>query len=312
MIKNKIELITKYRNIINAPEIELNLSNLWNFLPHDKCVLFVDNAQNIHIKTGVDSKILIVAHLDRVLHKKPRLFEYADEPNVLYGAYGWDDRAGVISALELLHKWCGTVDVLFTTGEESGCIGAKEIQPADVAQYNLIFELDRHGNSDFINECSHGTLCNTDFADRICKYINGKHYPLKPCKGVYTDVGVLRQKNKTAQIFYMSCGYYNEHTENECLRVDEFCNAIRKADLIIEYVQKNPDILHPFEPEVQTIQTPRTPYKWQGTQSMFDDYTKYNDDVGYYCEECGEGFYESDMLGLNQCPYCGSKKVVIE
>ena len=324
MIQNKAELISKYTDILYAPETELNLSHLWKYIPCDRCKTSVDTAHNIHIKTAPNAKILIVAHLDRILKNVPRLFEYADQPNCVYGAYGWDDRAGVVASLELLEKWCGTIDLLFTTAEESGCVGAKQVAPDTVSQYDLIFELDRHGNADFINECSHGVLCNTDFADRICKYINGKHHRLKPCRGVYTDVGVLRQKNKTAQIFYMSCGYYNEHTPEEYLNVEDFCDSIHKADLIIDYVQTNPDILKPFAPELPTEHNaPYSAHSTQNTYSKYDwrngygynvdaDDTDYADECCYYCESCGETFYESTMLGLKQCPFCGCKKIIME
>ena len=126
----------------------------------------MDKSYNIFVKNKQKkNNILVVAHMDRVLDKKPRLFRYEDSPERLYGAYGWDDRAGIIAALELFKN--NDIDLLFTTGEESGCIGAKAIKQEDISQYNVIFELDRHGSHDFVNDCSLGLLCNDRFTKEI-------------------------------------------------------------------------------------------------------------------------------------------------
>lgn len=275
------KLLEKYYGIIRSPLKELTLSQLYNHIQKDGYKISLDFMDNIYVKnTKSENKILVVAHLDRVLEKAPRLFRYETEPKKLYGAYGWDDRAGVIAALELFKN--NDIDLLFTTGEESGCAGAKQVNPNKIRQYEVIFELDRHGDTDFVNDCSMGLLCNDDFTNAICYYIGTKGMVLKPTHGVYTDVGALRDINKTAQMFYMSCGYYNEHTEQEYLVPEEFERSITVAQHIIDFLKTY---------EVKSFIPEERPIK--------DDGEYY-----YYCPYCDEYFMENE-LERHRCPMCG-------
>lgn len=295
-----------YSDIINCPLQELTLSQLYKHIKRDGYDVALDHEYNIFVKNNVKkNNILIVAHLDRVLGKEPRLFRYEDEPSHIYGAYGWDDRAGVIAALELYSN--NDVDLLFTTGEESGCVGAKQVNPNKISQYNLIFELDRHGSHDFINDCSMGLLCNDDFTNDICYHVGSKGYNLKPATGVFTDIGALRDKNKTAQMFYMSCGYYHEHSTEEYLIMEEFISSIEKAQIIIDYVNENPDVIKPFVEPVKL--TPAT----KNTRSTYDTsyhHTRYDEDW-YYCPFCDGTWLDSELI-YQKCPNCGHDVEVLE
>jgi len=291
----KTNLLTKYMDIINCPLQELTLSQLYEYIKHNDFDITLDKAENIFVKSKkTKNKILVVAHLDRVLKKQPRLFRYEDCPERIYGAYGWDDRAGIISALELFNT--GLVDLLFTTSEESGCAGAKRITPSKIKQYDLIFELDRHGNKDFINECSMGLLCNDVFTNDICRYIGEKGFVLKPTNGVYTDIGALRVINTKAQMFYMSCGYYHEHTEEEYLIPEELERAIEIATLIIEYASNNE--IPVFVPEKKK---PKDLYNKE--YSRRDGY--------YYCPSCDDYFLEEELFHC-ACPLCGGEVEFVE
>lgn len=298
---NSENYLTTYSNIINCPLQELTLSQLFKHIKRDNYDITLDAAYNIFVKNKTkENNILVVAHLDRVLTKEPRIFTYNDEPNRLYGAYGWDDRAGVIAALELFSN--NDIDLLFTTGEEDGCVGAKQVNPNKIRQYNLIFELDRHGSHDFINDCAMGLLCNDDFTKEITYHVGTKGYVLKSTKGVYTDIGALREKNKTAQMFYMSCGYYHEHSTDEYLVMKELESNIEKAQIIIDYVNENPDIIKPFVEPVET-----TP----ANEKIATKAIKRFEDEYYYCPHCDCDFVERELID-GKCPYCGSDVEVFD
>lgn len=284
-----------YSGILNCPLKELTLSQLYKHIKRDGYEISLDYMDNIFVKNKAkENNILVVAHLDRVLGTEPRLFRYEDEPNHIYGAYGWDDRAGVIAALELFSR--NDIDLLFTTSEESGCIGAKQVNPNKIRQYNLIFELDRHGSHDFVNDCSMGLLCNDDFTNAICCEVGAKGYTLKPTMGVYTDIGALRSINTKAQMFYMSCGYYHEHTKDEYLVMSELVSAIEKAQIIIDYVNENPDIIKPF------VEPPK-PQKVKPDNRM-PSRDRFYEDEFYYCPHCDTDFMERELIDF-KCPYCG-------
>ena len=161
----------------------------------------------------------------------------------------------------------------------------------------MIFELDRHGAIDFINECSTGQLCNDEFAKAITYYIGTKGMVLKQETGVYTDVGALRSINTTAQMFYMSCGYYNEHSENEYLIPGELQSAITKAHWIIYYVNEHPEILTPFVPDEK-------PERDNGYINFQDK----DPDNACYCYDC-DAYLLRDELINGRCPYCGGRNI---
>ena len=285
-----------YDGILNCPLKELTLSQMYKHIKRDNYEISLDYMDNIYVKNkSAKNNILVVAHLDRVLPDVPRLFRYEDEPNHIYGAYGWDDRAGIIAALELFAN--NDIDLLFTTGEESGCLGAKQVNPNKIRQYSLIFELDRHGSHDFINDCSLGVLCNDDFTNAICYHVGSKGFNLKPTMGVYTDIGALRSINTTAQMFYMSCGYYHEHTKDEYLIMSELVSAIEKAQIIIDYVNEHPEVVTPF------VEPPPKP-KPEKVSTVLPSRQRFSDDDLYYCPHCDTDYYDRELINL-KCPYCG-------
>lgn len=304
---NSENYLQTYAGILECPLKELTLSQLYNHIKRDGYDISLDHMDNIFVKNkNQENKILVVAHLDRVLTLEPRLFRYEDEPNHIYGAYGWDDRAGIIAALELFSN--NDIDLLFTTGEESGCVGAKQINPNKIRQYNLVFELDRHGSHDFINECASGVLCNDDFTKAITYHVGTKGYNLKPTEGVYTDIAILREKNETAQMFYMSCGYYHEHSKDEYLVMSELVSAIEKAQIIIDYVNENPDVIKPFVKPVEP--EPIKPSGFMGG-GYLPSASRFSGQEWYYCPKCDTDYCEHELLN-GKCPYCGGDVEILD
>ena len=150
-----------------------------------------------------------------------------------------------------------------------------------------------------------GLLCNDDFTNAICYYLGTLGYVAKPTLGVYTDIGALRSINKTAQMFYMSCGYYNEHSEGEYLIPSEFNYSIDKAKKIIEYVNEHPEVIKPFVPEAE-----KPIEKIQTTHSRFPDYMD-DDYEEYYCPKCDEYLTERDLFH-DKCPICGNDVMILD
>jgi len=90
------------------------------------------------------SQILAVAHLDTVVRHKTREASFtdtADGPVIFSGAL--DDRLGAYTILQLLPALGINVDVLLTTGEESGQSTAQDFTPP--REYNWMIEFDRGG-----------------------------------------------------------------------------------------------------------------------------------------------------------------------
>jgi len=103
----------------------------------DDCFFFVDRG----------ASILAVAHLDTVCQDRQcSIAPTAAGPVVHSGAL--DDRLGAYVILDMLPKLGIKVDVLLTTGEESGCSTARAFDPVDldlVKDYRWMIEFDRMG-----------------------------------------------------------------------------------------------------------------------------------------------------------------------
>ena len=94
----------------------------------------------IHIDRG--AKVLAVAHLDSVMSSKHFAFLGAGKSIRLYSPQ-LDDRLGVFTILSLLPALGINVDVLLTTGEESGRSTAAHFLAEK--DYNWMFSFDRGG-----------------------------------------------------------------------------------------------------------------------------------------------------------------------
>lgn len=180
--------------------------------------------------------VLLVAHLDTVHAQVPRKIVYDRFNNRMSSpqGIGGDDRCGIYMILEIVKKY--HCSVLFCEDEEVGGIGAdKFIEsafPRDLS-VNYIVELDRKGSNDAVfYRCG-----NDDFEDFVCT----EHF--KTNWGTFSDISVIAPFMGVAAV-NLSCGYYNAHTTNEYVALDEMdanikhvCNILeRTPDKVFEYV----------------------------------------------------------------------------
>ncbi|WP_346961312.1 hypothetical protein [Clostridium sp.] len=169
--------------------------------------------------------ILLVAHMDTVHKKVPSKIKYNKEIIKSPQGIGGDDRCGIYMIHKIIEKH--KCSVLFLEDEEIGCVGAKKfvkskyINDLDV---NYMIELDRKGNQDAVfYECD-----NPEFTEFI---INDS--PLKEDYGSYTDICTLMPATGIAGV-NISCGYYNAHTKDEYVNLQEMENLIIDINKIVE------------------------------------------------------------------------------
>ncbi len=170
--------------------------------------------------------ILLVAHLDTV-HPQPKEiyvkdgFVVCDEASGL----GADDRAGVLCILNMIKKGYRP-SVLFTDGEESGCIGAQEFADfAKAPDVNLMVEVDRAGSNHF-------AFYTNKLTDELTEYMQ-ECTGLTGSPGSITDIAVLTSEYDIDSV-NIACGYYNNHTLKERLNIQEFFEACRCVQNILD------------------------------------------------------------------------------
>lgn len=183
--------------------------------------------------------ILLVAHLDTVHRKQVSVPLHDPEYNILWSpvGIGGDDRCGVAMILQMATEY--DIGVLFTTKEETGCIGAKaaarELDLKD--DYNFIVELDRRGDNDAVfYSCD-----NKEFHE----YILGHGFT--KAIGSLSDISTLAPKWDLAAVNF-SCGYFNEHSTQEFIDFSAMEDIYLKVACIIEdYTEFGINIRYDFQ-----------------------------------------------------------------
>lgn len=182
-----------------------------------------------------DIPVALVAHLDTVWETPPKELFYDAQKGVIFtpGGMGADDRAGVYAIIQIIRSGLRP-HVIFTTAEESGCIGAGFLSRIDCPFENLNFliELDRRGECDCVfYDCE-----NQAFTDYISKFGFIESY------GTFSDICELCPSWGVAGV-NLSVGYKNEHTSSEILYTNPLLATIEKVKNIL----KDTSITEPFK-----------------------------------------------------------------
>lgn len=169
--------------------------------------------------------ILLVAHMDTVHKELPKAVIYDDGKMSSPQGIGGDDRCGIYMILEIIKKH--NCSVLFCEDEEIGMIGASKFIKEDFAkelEFNYMIELDRRGSDDAVfYDCD-----NPEFEDFITD--DGDW---RTAWGSFSDISTLAPAIGCAAVNF-SCGYYNAHTTNEYIVLEEMEENIKKVCNLIE------------------------------------------------------------------------------
>lgn len=199
--------------------------------------------------------IMLVAHMDTVFRNPPKkvfmndkyIFSKNDE------GIGADDRAGVSAIMSLIEVGYKP-HVIFTRGEETGCVGARyasnelydDVIKKDI---NIMIELDREG---FMNYVTYDNE-NRDMEKYIEKFGFTKDY------GSFSDITELGPTFDIASL-NLGIGYYQQHTKYEYLDYNEYLTTID----IIEGILQNP----PLQP-LEHIEAPNRYHGYYGYSSGY-------------------------------------------
>ena len=183
-----------------------------------------------------DIPILLVAHMDTVHKKLPRV-EQDIQQNILWSktGIGADDRAGIAAILRIL-KDGYRPHVLFTDGEECGCLGAKvAVKELPAPEVNYIIQLDRKGSIDSVYYDNDN--------DKFEEYVNS--FGFKTAMGSFSDISALCPIWGISGV-NLSIGYYSAHSDSEYLKINEWESTVKKVKQMLdsppteffEYIEK--------------------------------------------------------------------------
>ncbi|MBQ3023021.1 MAG: hypothetical protein IJD91_06885 [Clostridia bacterium] len=232
--------------------------------------------------------ILLVAHMDTVHKELPKQIVYSGNKMSSPQGIGADDRLGVYGIMEIIKKY--DCSVMFCEDEEIGCVGAEkfvdflkdliedEERDIDVKEkygvtsndfnFNYIIELDRRGSEDAVfYDCD-----NPEFEEFITESGDWK-----TTWGSFSDISELAPALGCAAV-NLSCGYYNAHTANEYVVLDELEESILKTCRLIEKTKA--------EDKFEWVESTR---RWYG--GGWDYYDDYYGDYGYGKDAFGQYTY---------------------
>ena len=196
---------------------------------------------------------------------------------------GGDDKCGVFLALELLRS-LEFVKVGLFVSEETGCHGSRECDVDFLKDVGYAIQFDAPGNHLITEVCSGVRLYEQggEFINRILPVFEetmgvSAYQQSHP----YTDVSQVKLKGDLSCINF-SCGYYNMHTANEFVVIDDVENSFNLAMSIVKELG--------YDKFGYVYERPTYQHYSQGSlfDTNYDDDDLYDDDYEYKSSEWDE------------------------
>jgi len=241
------ETLNKLKELLSVPTYtwseHMLIEHVINYVSSLESVSYYqDDLGSIYITKGDSTSYpCLVAHLDSV-HRltemdvvEEQLPNAQGELKLALKAYdkefglptgiGGDDKAGVFICLQLLEK-LDTCKVFLPVAEETGCNGSKEADPNFFKDVGYAIQFDSTENNTMSK-----TLMGVKLYEEKSKFFNSvkdiilEHGYTRWLNHPYTDTMMLKKKFDFPCLNF-AAGYYNYHTKNEYVIVDDVQNAI--------------------------------------------------------------------------------------
>ena len=247
MLHEKIQLLKEVLSVPTATHREgLLVEFICDWLKENNIEYYIDDMLNVYATKQTDADVeyfpCVIAHTDTVhglneINVREEMHENAQgELKPSFKAYdnhgnptgiGGDDKAGVFACLQVLEE-LPNVKAAFFVAEETGCHGSAE---ADVdffqnVGYGIQFDGPENwmvteycfGQQLFDRESEFFETCDKILVENVGESLEYLVHP-------YTDVYSLRGKFDFSCI-NISIGYYNYHTRNEYVVLEDVFNGI--------------------------------------------------------------------------------------
>jgi len=240
----------KFKNICRLTQKELKtyleevLANYYDEIYSDDGFLYVK---------GINSNVLLTAHMDTVHEPQGRIctdiYEYYDKKNKRHilsspQGIGGDDRCGIYTIINILERTNFRPYIIFCEDEEIGGVGSKKFCKTTLSdevanEVNFMIEIDRANANDavFYEET------NAKFQKFVMDVTGNKE-----AFGSFSDICNLSEETLVSS-FNISCGYYNAHTTDEYVVMEELEVCIDKVIKLIE-ADKKDEQKYIYEPDI--------------------------------------------------------------
>ena len=241
-------------------------------------------------------------HYDNVVYTSSYIYAEGGSPEGL----GADDRAGIFSILYIILNTNLRPSIIFTTDEEAGGIGAKKLVSQihkPISPIKFMIELDRRGSKD----CVFYDGDNRDFV----KYI--EEFGFDEAYGSFSDISIISPQWKILGV-NLSVGYYEEHSQQEHLKVGEMFKTIDKVKRILsskrfptfEYKETAYDYYRSVFPDDVEVcdNCGAMVYSYETIPAYIQDESGLLEEY-YFCGKCAEKL-------IDWCPRCGSPYIAFD
>jgi putative aminopeptidase FrvX len=261
-MKQDLQLL---KEVLSIPTVtyheERMVEFLCDWLTENKIPYYLDTRLNVYATKGIlnseeEYYPCVISHTDTVHDidtiniREEQLPNTEGELKLAYKAYndlglptgiGGDDKCGVFACLKLL-KELPVLKAAFFVSEETGCHGSRNSDPNFFKNIGYAIQFDAPENWMVSENCSGQVLFDrqSDFF-KNCDLVltegmnqNNMRYMRHP----YTDVYAITKKYGIQSINF-SIGYYNYHTKNEYVVVEDVMNGIEIGRKMIELLGFN-------------------------------------------------------------------------
>lgn len=244
---NKKEQVSLLREVLSTQATSYEYQETAEYLVYKAFDLGADDVDidehdNIYITKGkADVYPCVVAHTDtvhdlyddykihRINAKGKDVFLAYDHNTMQQVGTGGDDKVGLWVCLEML-KTFDNIKIALFSQEEIGCVGSSQARKSFFDDVGYVFECDRKGNSDFVQESSGVKMFGDEFKKLIKPTL--KSYGYSITDGGLTDVHEISQIANVC-CANMSCGYYKPHTKQEYVVIDDAINTRNLVEALI-------------------------------------------------------------------------------
>ena len=259
--------IDKFKKLLSVPSKTYQEEDMVEYICDELekiqgVTYYRDSMMNIYVTKGIleedEYYPMFIAHTDTVHNKVDKIVVKEEklqrpytfgktfdntEVDVLkaYDKYdnptgiGGDDKCGIFICLELL-KQLDKVKVGLFVSEETGCHGSSKCDVNFLQDVGYITQYDAPGNHLITEICSGVRLFERDseFFNIVIPTIEESFKnEMLVQSHPYTDISQLKKKIDVCCI-NMSCGYYNMHTSNEFISIEDVKCAIDAGKNMVE------------------------------------------------------------------------------
>ena len=277
---------------------ELNRLNI-NYYTYNGCIY-------AH-KGKADAYPCIVSHMDTVHEIVENLTPIEINGNITginsvtmeQAGIGGDDKVGIYIALECLDKF-DNMKAVFFRDEEVGCVGSYSPDINFFADCSFILQCDRRGNSDCIINASGTELSSKNFQADVLPFL--QTYGYKFNNGAMTDVMALKQCGINCSVANISCGYYNPHTAQEYVNIEDVENTLNLVCDLFTYLGQTKYPHKHKKKETYKFSSYQSKLKWDDEIISFDQpKQKYLSNV---CEFCFKNSHKVEYITQYDMELC--------